>query len=229
MPAGNYGGTPLNDEQYNNAAIIARTGYGMGATARDVQVALMAAMTESSLRNLKYGDRDSQGLFQQRPSQGWGTIAQVTDPVHASQSFFKALMAVPNRDGLSLQAEAQRVQRSAYADGRNYSPWVSMAGAVVKALGGGAGDTGNILAGSGPGAPAAAGGSGAPAPGDTQQSSIFDSIGSSLSGIASSVAAIGKIALWLTVPSHWTRIISGGFGVAFVFIGIMMIGKEVRA
>lgn len=86
----------------------------MGASQRDIQIALMTAMQESSLRNLNYGDRDSLGLFQQRPSQGWGTRAQVTDPSYASRKFYEALLRDGSRNSRSLTQAAQRVQRSAF-------------------------------------------------------------------------------------------------------------------
>lgn len=158
---GNYGGTNLTAEQVQNAQIIAQVGYGMGANQRDVQTALMAAMAESGLRNLHYGDRDSQGLFQQRPSQGWGTVAQVTDPNYAATQFFKHLLAIPNRGSLSPQAAAQSVQRSAFSDGSNYARWSGVAQALASSLpgsgqkniGGGnlPSDTGNILGDQGQG------------------------------------------------------------------------------
>jgi hypothetical protein len=74
----------------------------------------MAAMQESSLRNLNGGDRDSMGLFQQRPSQGWGSPQQVTDPIYASRKFFSALQGVRNRNNMTLAQAAQTVQKSAY-------------------------------------------------------------------------------------------------------------------
>lgn len=88
----------------------------MGASQRDITIALMTALQESGLRNLKYGDRDSQGLFQQRPSQGWGSVAQVTNPEYASRKFFQALLADSNRGERSLTQAAQHVQRSAFPD-----------------------------------------------------------------------------------------------------------------
>jgi cell wall-associated NlpC family hydrolase len=79
-------------------------------------VALMAAMTESALRNLNYGDRDSRGLFQMRPSQGWGTVAQITDPVYASETFYRVLLTVPDWQAMSPGAAAQAVERSGFPD-----------------------------------------------------------------------------------------------------------------
>jgi cell wall-associated NlpC family hydrolase len=112
---GDYGGFNSADQK-KNAATIYNTGRSMGATDRDETIALMTAMRESSLVNLKTGDRDSVGLFQQRPSQGWGTVAQILDPVYASKRFFTALFNVHNRDSMSLSQAAQAVQRSAYPE-----------------------------------------------------------------------------------------------------------------
>jgi hypothetical protein len=73
-----YGGITLNGEQLKNASLIASVGRKMGASKRDIQIAIMTAMTESNLRNLDFGDRDSVGLFQQRA--GWGSTSQRMDP-----------------------------------------------------------------------------------------------------------------------------------------------------
>lgn len=105
-----------SSEQLANARVIAQVGRQMGASQRDIQIALMTAMQESGLRNLRYGDRDSQGLFQQRPSQGWGTVAQVTNPQYSSRKFYEALLKDSRRDSRSLTQAAQRVQRSAFPD-----------------------------------------------------------------------------------------------------------------
>ena len=88
----------LSDEQRQNANVIVSTARGMGAPPRAWVIALATAMQESTLRNIPYGDRDSEGLFQQRPSQGWGTPAQVTDPVYATTQFIQRLLAVPGWD-----------------------------------------------------------------------------------------------------------------------------------
>ena len=105
----------LSAEQLRNAVTIYQVGQRMGMSTRDIQIALIAAMQESSLRNLHYGDRDSQGLFQQRPSQGWGTVAQVTDPRYAAGKFFKELSKLGSRRyDMSMTQAAQAVQRSAY-------------------------------------------------------------------------------------------------------------------
>lgn len=103
-----------DEEQYANARLIASVGREMKMSNRDILIAIMAAMQESSLRNLNGGDRDSRGLFQQRPSQGWGTVQQVTDPIYASRKFFGALKSVRNRNNMTLAQAAQTVQKSAY-------------------------------------------------------------------------------------------------------------------
>lgn len=104
-------------EQIQNAATIYQVGRSMGMSSRDIQIGLMAAMVESNLVNVHYGDRDSLGLFQQRPSAGWGTPQQVLNPQYAAQKFFSALRGLgPGRLNMSMGAAAQAVQRSAYPD-----------------------------------------------------------------------------------------------------------------
>lgn len=89
----------------------------MGLSPRDIQIGLIAAMVESNLVNVNYGDRDSLGLFQQRPSQGWGSPSQVTNPEYAAGKFFSALKGLGDRRwGMSMGEAAQAVQRSAYPD-----------------------------------------------------------------------------------------------------------------
>lgn len=84
---------------------------------RDIQIALITAMTESNLINVNYGDRDSLGLFQQRPSQGWGTPEQVMNPHYAAGKFFSALKDLGRRRySMGMGQAAQAVQRSAFPD-----------------------------------------------------------------------------------------------------------------
>ncbi|QGH76368.1 tape measure protein [Streptomyces phage Daubenski] len=129
--AGIYGGINLTAEQLQNAATIIATGKGMGANNNDLIVSIMTAMQESGIRNLKYGDRDSIGLFQQRPSQGWGTVEQILNPSYAATQFFKHLLAMKGRGKLSLTQQAQAVQRSGFPGA--YAKWEDMARAVVSA------------------------------------------------------------------------------------------------
>jgi hypothetical protein len=107
-------GTAVTPEQLGNAAAIVATGREMGVPERGLWVALATALQESTLRNLDYGDRDSLGLFQQRPSQGWGTPAQVRDPRYASRKFYEGLLQVPGWEEMPLWQAAQTVQRSAF-------------------------------------------------------------------------------------------------------------------
>jgi cell wall-associated NlpC family hydrolase len=122
-------GLGLTVEQRSNAAVIMSVGDAMGVPARGAVVAIATALQESRLRNLPYGDRDSLGLFQQRPSQGWGSPAQIEDPGYAARQFFAHLVAVPGWTGLSVTVAAQAVQRSATPDA--YAQWEGEATAIV--------------------------------------------------------------------------------------------------
>ncbi|MFI0722625.1 C40 family peptidase [Streptomyces sp. NPDC021224] len=119
-------------EQVPNAKTVQATGLAMGIPARGQIVALATALQESGLRNLTYGDRDSLGLFQQRPSQGWGTATEILDPVHASTKFYEALEQVSGWQSLSVAQAAQAVQKSALPDA--YAKWEPLATALQKAL-----------------------------------------------------------------------------------------------
>ncbi|MFL6100169.1 MAG: hypothetical protein ACJ71T_09475, partial [Actinomycetales bacterium] len=104
----------LDAEQAGNAAIITGIAVKRRLPARAATIAIATALQESKLRNISYGDRDSAGLFQQRPSQGWGTKAQVTDPVYASNAFYDVLVKIEGYRSLSVTKAAQKVQRSAF-------------------------------------------------------------------------------------------------------------------
>lgn len=103
-------------EQAVNAATIAAVGTGRGLPQRAVTIALATALQESGLRNIGHGDRDSLGLFQQRPSQGWGTEQEIMDPTYAADVFYRHLVKVPDYAGLPLTVAAQRVQRSGFPE-----------------------------------------------------------------------------------------------------------------
>ncbi|MFE9446961.1 heavy metal transporter [Streptomyces sp. NPDC006739] len=103
-------------EQAVNAATIAAVGTDRGMSERAVAIALATALQESELRNIEHGDRDSLGLFQQRPSQGWGTAQQIMDPSYAAGIFYAHLARVPDYSALPLTVAAQRVQRSGYPE-----------------------------------------------------------------------------------------------------------------
>ncbi|WP_149184255.1 hypothetical protein [Streptomyces sp. TRM49041] len=104
----------FSPEQAANAATISAVGTTRGMPERAVTIALATALQESALRNIDYGDRDSLGLFQQRPSQGWGTEAQIMDPVYSAGAFYDRLAEVPGYSRLPLTVAAQRVQRSGF-------------------------------------------------------------------------------------------------------------------
>jgi hypothetical protein len=104
----------LDAEQASSAATITAVAVQRKLPARAATIAIATALQESKLRNLSYGDRDSLGLFQQRPSQGWGTKAQVRDPVYASNAFYDVLVKIEGYRSLSVTKAAQKVQRSAF-------------------------------------------------------------------------------------------------------------------
>jgi hypothetical protein len=122
----------MKPDQLVNASIIADVAMRRGLPEQAVIVALATAQQESKLTNLDYGDADSVGLFQQRPSQGWGSPAQILDPVYASGKFFDALVKVRNWQGLTVAAAAQAVQRSAFPDA--YTSWQPLGTALGAAL-----------------------------------------------------------------------------------------------
>lgn len=103
-------------EQAENAAVIAAVSVQRGMPARAASIALATAFQESKLYNIDYGDRDSVGLFQQRPSQGWGTPRQLKDPVYAANAFYDALAKVEGYETMAITEAAQEVQRSAYPE-----------------------------------------------------------------------------------------------------------------
>ena len=110
----------LATDQAENATLIAAIGVRRGLPARAVSIALATAFQESKIRNLPGGDRDSLGLFQQRPSQGWGTRRQLHNRYYAINAFYDALQKVGGYQHMRITDAAQQVQRSgfpeAYAD-----------------------------------------------------------------------------------------------------------------
>ncbi|MDX2825767.1 NlpC/P60 family protein [Streptomyces ipomoeae] len=125
-------GLTLPDEQIPNAQTIVATGISLEVPKKGQIIALATAMQESRLRNLTYGDRDSLGLFQQRPSQGWGTAEQIRDPVYASERFYKALLQVSGWQQMTVTQAAQAVQKSGYPGA--YAQWEPLATALQKAI-----------------------------------------------------------------------------------------------
>ncbi len=133
----------LSTEQAANARLIVRIGRQLGVSNRGIAIALGTAMQESGLRNLDYGDRDSLGLFQQRPSTGWGTDAQVADADRATRAFFggpsnpngtrtRGLLDIPGWEKMSFADAAQAVQISAYPS--RYAQWEKPAYAWLAAI-----------------------------------------------------------------------------------------------
>jgi hypothetical protein len=137
----------LDQAQMDNAAIVVRMGARRGLPYRALVVAIATALQESDLHNaassavpasLSYPhegvqvDADSVGLFQQRPSQGWGTVAELMDPVHATGLFYGRLVEVPGWQSMSVAGAAQAVQRSAFPDA--YAKHQSRAEQIVAAL-----------------------------------------------------------------------------------------------
>ena len=106
----------LDPEQAENAALIAAIGQRRGLPARAVSIALATAYQESKIRNLDHGDRDSVGIFQQRPSQGWGTEAQIQDPWYATNRFYDELEKVDGFESMRITEAAQKVQRSGFPE-----------------------------------------------------------------------------------------------------------------
>jgi hypothetical protein len=122
----------LEPDQAANATLIAAIGSQRGLPARAVSIALATAYQESKIRNVSYGDRDSLGLFQQRPSQGWGTAAQVSNEHYAINRFFEELEKVDGYRTMRITEAAQRVQRSGYPEA--YEPHAPDARALASAL-----------------------------------------------------------------------------------------------
>ncbi len=126
------GDVGLDAVQMANAATIAAVGVRRNVPGRAVVVALATALQESGLENLPHGDRDSIGIFQQRPSQGWGSVQELSDPRAAARKFYHSLMKVKGWDRMRVTDAAQRVQRSAYPEA--YEKWVADATVLTKAL-----------------------------------------------------------------------------------------------
>ncbi|GAA1384912.1 hypothetical protein [Catellatospora chokoriensis] len=122
-------------EQKRNAEVIIETGQKMGLPPRAWVIAVATAAQESTLHNLGHlgdmNDHDSLGLFQQRPSAGWGTPAEITDPVYSSKAFYNGLKNVEGYDKMALTDAAQTVQVSAFPD--HYAKWEKLAADLVLA------------------------------------------------------------------------------------------------
>jgi len=144
LPTSSHPIVALSDEQRVNAGVIVRVGRSEGVSDYGLIIGLAAAAQESSLRNVDDGDQDSLGLFQQRPSMGWGTPAQIMDTDYAARAFFggagnpnpgrtRGLLDVPGWQSMSVTEAAQAVQVSAYPD--SYAKWEASARVWLRELG----------------------------------------------------------------------------------------------
>ena len=141
-------GVDLDAVQYQHASTINAVGLERGLPERARIVALATGLQESSLRNLDHGDRDSLGLFQQRPSQGWGEPGQIMDPVYAAGKFYDVLVRVTDWQKLSVTEAAQAVQYSGFPDA--YAKWEDEATVLAGDLGGEQDPQGSCRAGAQP-------------------------------------------------------------------------------
>jgi hypothetical protein len=126
------GEVTLDRVQMANAATISAVGLRREMSEQAIVVALATALQESKLENLEDGDRDSLGLFQQRPSQGWGTPEKIQDPRYAADKFYSALKKVKGWKKMRVTDAAQKVQRSAYPNA--YEKWADEAAVLARAL-----------------------------------------------------------------------------------------------
>ncbi len=122
----------LSTEQSENAALIAAIGVRRGLPARAVSIALATAYQESKITNIETGDRDSLGIFQQRPSQGWGSPDEILDPYYSINAFYDALVEVDGYEEMRITDAAQEVQRSGYPEA--YQDHAADAQALASAL-----------------------------------------------------------------------------------------------
>jgi hypothetical protein len=126
------GEVTLDSAQMANAATISAIGVRQKMPERAIVIALATAFQESHLENRDDGDRDSVGLFQQRPSQGWGSAEQIQDPRYSATRFYAALKKIKGWKKMRVTDAAQRVQRSAYPNA--YEKWATESAVLTKAL-----------------------------------------------------------------------------------------------
>lgn len=181
----------LSPSQAQNASIVAAIAYSRSLPDHAVTVALATALQESELTNLPYGDRDSVGLFQQRPSQGWGTRAQLLDPAYAASAFYARLVKVPGWTSMAVTEAAQAVQQSAAPSA--YAQWEDEARALAVAFTGEAptGFTCRFASFSGA----------VPAPGALQQA-MTEEMGADLAGVTVDAKAGWATASWLVAHAY---------------------------
>ena len=134
----------LTPAMKDNARVIIRVGRDLGVGDKGIVIALAAALQESTLRNLNYGHLDSVGLFQQRPSYGWGSRGALRNPAHAARLFYggpsnpnagvtRGLLDIPGWKSMSVTRAAQAVQVSAFPSA--YAKWEKSARTILQRLG----------------------------------------------------------------------------------------------
>lgn len=135
-PAGTQAWMPISGAQLANATTIVKQAYAKKMGVRSAVIAVATAMQESTLSNISYGTSDSVGLFQQRPSCGWGTVQQIMDPAYAADAFLTALhqhqAGDPGWASQPLWANAQAVQASGFPFA--YAKWETQAAHLVKQI-----------------------------------------------------------------------------------------------
>lgn len=182
----------LSSVQVGNAQVIYDVSVSLGLPSQAAVIAIATAMQESTLINLPYGTADSLGLFQQRPSQGWGSPAQIMQPVYASTEFYDALVRVPGWQSLPLTVAAQDVQHSAYPEA--YAQWRPLAETLVAEFSGAAADCADDN------------GRGVPASGTTHLPTGFTLPAGTptpvVTAIAYAVAQLGKPYIWGGTGPH---------------------------
>jgi hypothetical protein len=129
-----HGSVALDSQQAQIAATIAGVAHHRGMSAHALTVAYATAMQETHLHDPDYGDRDSVGVFQQRPSEGWGPASKLIDPVYASTRFFRALAGIHGYQQMPVYKAAQAVQHS--ADGSAYEQYQTLAAHLATAFAG---------------------------------------------------------------------------------------------
>jgi hypothetical protein len=132
ISAGTQSASSWDNEQLGIAATIIDVGRAKGVPPWGWVVAVATAMQESRLRNLPGGDADSIGVFQQRPSEGWGTPTQLASPTYQSGRFYDALLTVPDWQRLPLEQASQAVPRSAHPSA--YANWITPATLLVEQI-----------------------------------------------------------------------------------------------
>jgi len=197
---------PLGLEQAANATTIAAVGKRLGLPDHAVTIALAAALQESKLRNLDHGDLDSLGLFQQRPSQGWGTASQIMVPSYAASAFYHRLTMVPGWQTAAVTDAAQAVQHSAGPDA--YAGWEAEARVLAQVA------TGEVPAGLGcrfslPPRPSGSSGSPrsqGPAVTPALSAAMAEELGAPAIGVSVPAARGWTVAAWLVAHARQYRV-----------------------